>query len=147
MRIVLDTNILISSLIQSRGNSALLIDAWLDGLYELVSSAVQLVEMRDVIERPRLQRFINLEEANELFNLIASEAVLVTLTIIEHLPFSHLRHGLLYIKLKLAKGMCRGLGLSLQLAVPLSSLGKTHLMVILKRITYLNQILYREVIN
>lgn len=76
MRIVLDTNNLISSLIQSRGPSALLIDAWLDDGFELVSAWEQLDELKDVLSRERIRKRVSEAERTELCNLLAREAIL-----------------------------------------------------------------------
>lgn len=56
MRIVLDTNILISGLISSGSAPAVLIDLWLDQQYVLVTCAEQLEELRRVAEYPHLKK-------------------------------------------------------------------------------------------
>lgn len=75
MRIVLDTNVLVSALIQSRGPSALLVDAWLDATFELVTLVDQLAEFRDVLDTPRIRKRIKPAEAEELLDLIDAEAI------------------------------------------------------------------------
>lgn len=77
MRIIIDTNNLVSALIESRGPSAQLIDAWLDDAFDLVTSAAQLTEMRGVLCRPRVRTRINANEAGLLLDLLEREAVLV----------------------------------------------------------------------
>ncbi len=77
MRVVLDTNILISALIQSAGPSALLFDAWLDEAFELVTSLDQLAELRDVLNRPRIQKRVTPAEAETLLDLIEAEAIVL----------------------------------------------------------------------
>ena len=73
MRIVLDTNILVSTLIQSRGPSA----RWLDEDFELVTSIDQLIELRDVLGRSRIQKRITPGEAEKLLDLIEAEAIVL----------------------------------------------------------------------
>ncbi|MBV6415859.1 MAG: hypothetical protein CMLOHMNK_00381 [Steroidobacteraceae bacterium] len=58
MRVVLDTNILLSSLINPHGLPAHLIDAWRAGRFELVSSRDQLLELGAVARRPTLREYI-----------------------------------------------------------------------------------------
>lgn len=55
MRVVLDTNILLSSLINPHGTPARLIVAWREQRYALVSSLEQLDELGQVARRPVLQ--------------------------------------------------------------------------------------------
>jgi uncharacterized protein len=68
MRVVLDTNVLLSALINPHGLPAQLIVAWREGRLQLVTSIEQLVEFGDVARRPvlrsrilpaRVGRFIN----------------------------------------------------------------------------------------
>ena len=70
MRVVLDTNILLSGLISPKGTSASLIDAWVDGRFILVSHPVQLDEFREVTRRDKLRRVIRPAEAGRLVNHI-----------------------------------------------------------------------------
>jgi hypothetical protein len=77
VRIVLDTNILVSALIESRGPSAVLLNAWRDSAFALVSSRAQLEELRDVLARPRLQKWITSNEAAKLLDSFPEQAVMV----------------------------------------------------------------------
>jgi putative PIN family toxin of toxin-antitoxin system len=54
MRVVLDTNILISALIAPSGKPAAIIDAWLDGRFTLLTCATQVDELRSTLEKPRV---------------------------------------------------------------------------------------------
>ena len=56
MRVILDTNILISGLISPAGKPAKLIDSWLDGRFILVSHDRQLDEFRGARRRRPAQR-------------------------------------------------------------------------------------------
>ncbi len=80
MKVVLDTNVLVSALIQ-HGPSATPVDAWLDEAFDLITSAFQLQELRDVLSRPRIQKWVQPNEAAKLLNMIAAEAV-----VLEELP-------------------------------------------------------------
>ncbi|SHL51303.1 hypothetical protein SAMN05518668_101357 [Sphingobium sp. YR657] len=71
MRVILDTNILLSGLISPRGVPALLIEAWLERRFTLVSHALQLEEIRDVSRREKIRAFIRPAEAGRLVNQIA----------------------------------------------------------------------------
>jgi len=55
MRVVLDTNILLSALINPHGLPAELVAAWREQRFVLVSSVEQLVELGDVARRPALK--------------------------------------------------------------------------------------------
>lgn len=75
MRVVLDTNILIAALITKGTPPDLLYQAWLDGAFSLVTSAAQLTEVSAVLARPRLQRFIDADEAALLVENIDTRAI------------------------------------------------------------------------
>lgn len=71
MRVVLDTNILLSGLISLSGTPARLVEAWLDRRFTLVSHALQLDELREVTRRDKIRRLIRPAEAGRLVNQIA----------------------------------------------------------------------------
>ena len=58
MRAVLDTNVLISALLSSRGTPARLLLAWQAGAFELVVSPQLLGELRRALAYPKLQRLV-----------------------------------------------------------------------------------------
>lgn len=58
MRVIVDTNILLSALINPHGSPAKLIDAWRSQRYTLVTSAEQLLEFGEAARRPVLRKFI-----------------------------------------------------------------------------------------
>jgi len=74
MRVILDTNILVSALISSSGPPAKLVDAWADGAFLLVSHPVQLDELRDVTRREKIAALVRPAAAGRLVNLIAALA-------------------------------------------------------------------------
>jgi len=56
MRVVLDTSVLLSGLINPQGTPAQLLVAWRAGRFDLVTAAEQLVELAAVSRRPVLHR-------------------------------------------------------------------------------------------
>ena len=74
MRVILDTNILLSGLISPHGTPASLIEAWLDRRFTLVSHSLQLDELREVSRRDKIRQLIRPSEAGRLVNQIAAIA-------------------------------------------------------------------------
>lgn len=70
MRIVLDTNVVVSALRTEDGNPALVVELVLTGAITLVYSAAILAEYREVLARPRLQLDPTL--ANDLCDELAA---------------------------------------------------------------------------
>jgi uncharacterized protein len=58
MRIIIDTNILLSAPINPHGLPAQLIDAWRGARYQLITSQDQLLELGEVARRPALRKYI-----------------------------------------------------------------------------------------
>lgn len=77
MRIVLDTNVLIGALITRDTPPDGLYRAWLRGDVEVVTSAAQLDELERVLARPRLQRYLDTEEAAVIVDNLETRAVVV----------------------------------------------------------------------
>jgi uncharacterized protein len=83
MRVVLDTNILVSALISRSGPTDRLYVAWKDQRYELVTSIEQLEEFRRVTRYARVKALIEPSAAGALYNqLRASNIVLDKLPVI-----------------------------------------------------------------
>ena len=77
MRVVLDTNILVSALISRSGPTDRLYAAWKDRGYRLVTSNEQLEEFRRVTRYPRVKTMLDPGAAGTMHNqLRASEIVL-----------------------------------------------------------------------
>lgn len=74
MRVILDTNILLSGLITPRGAPGQLIDAWLDRRFTLISHPLQLDEFRAVSRRDKIRTLVRPSEAGRLANQIAALA-------------------------------------------------------------------------
>jgi hypothetical protein len=52
MRVILDTNVLLSALLSPHGAPAKLLDAWKRGVFVLINSDELLAELREVVTRP-----------------------------------------------------------------------------------------------
>lgn len=76
MRVILDTNILLSGLISPAGIPARLIDAWLDRRFELVSHALQLDELRSVTRWNKVKALIRAADAGRLVNRVGAVAMM-----------------------------------------------------------------------
>ena len=74
MRVILDTNILLSGLLSPSGIPARLVDAWLDRRFVLVSHSIQLDEFRAVSRRDKIRTLVRPSEAGRLVNQIAALA-------------------------------------------------------------------------
>lgn len=74
MRVVLDTNILVSALISPVGHPAAIYDAWEDRKFELLTCAEQLDELRATLRKPRVAALIKPHKAGRLVNQIKTLA-------------------------------------------------------------------------
>ncbi len=74
MRVVLDTNVLISTLISPGGTSDRLYQAWRGGRFHLVTSEEQVEEFRRVTRSPRLRPYLTPAAAGTMLNEIKSLA-------------------------------------------------------------------------
>ena len=75
MRILLDTNILISGVLIKQGMPAKLVDLWLERKLELVTSQLQIDEVRDVLARSRIAQRIAPGDAEKLLENLEKEAI------------------------------------------------------------------------
>ncbi len=76
-RAVVDPNVLISAVIAPNGTSAKVLDAWLDGLFDLVVSQKLLAELERVLLRPKFRAHLSDTQAEmyiALFENLASFA-------------------------------------------------------------------------
>ena len=71
MRVVLDTNVLISAVMSSGSPPGQIFDAIESGRLTLVTSAEQLAEFEAVIDRPKLQRFFRNGRREAVLRLLA----------------------------------------------------------------------------
>ena len=77
MRVVLDTNILISALITRDTPPDRLYRAWLRGDIELVTSDAQIAEVAAVLARPRICRLVDADQASAILESIATRALIL----------------------------------------------------------------------
>jgi uncharacterized protein len=68
MRVVVDTNILISALLLQTGYPAAIYRAWLEGRFTLLICNEQLEELRAVLHKPALAERIRPHQAGRLIN-------------------------------------------------------------------------------
>jgi putative PIN family toxin of toxin-antitoxin system len=79
LRVVLDTNVFVSSLLNKTGAPARLMDAWRAGVYALVTSPPIMAEIKAVLEFPRIRERYALadDDIRQLFDLLEKDAILV----------------------------------------------------------------------
>jgi len=70
MRVVLDTNILVSALISPAGPPAAIYSAWEAGKFTLVTCAEHLEELRATLRKPTVAELIKPHKAGRLVNQI-----------------------------------------------------------------------------
>jgi uncharacterized protein len=68
MRVVLDTNILVSAMITTAGNPAAIVNVWLDGKFTLLTCAEHVDELRATLQKPRVAELIKPHKAGRLVN-------------------------------------------------------------------------------
>ncbi|MCB8878557.1 putative toxin-antitoxin system toxin component, PIN family [Acidisoma silvae] len=78
MRLVVDTNILISALLAGTSLPAHLIVLWREGRFDLLTSADQLDELMRVTRYPKIRERLSPAVAGRLINEIRDLAVLLT---------------------------------------------------------------------
>ena len=77
MRVVLDTNILVSAPITKGTPPDLLYRAWLRDELELVTSVAQVEGIRNVLARARMRRYVDAPDAAELVAAIYQRATVL----------------------------------------------------------------------
>jgi hypothetical protein len=70
MRVVLDTNILVSALIAPAGKPAAIYSAWVEAKFTLLTCAEQLDELLATLQKPRVAELVKPYEAGRLVNQI-----------------------------------------------------------------------------
>ncbi|MFM7531052.1 MAG: putative toxin-antitoxin system toxin component, PIN family [Rubrivivax sp.] len=79
MRVILDTNVLLGALISPYGTPDLIYRAWRLRRFELVTSTVQLDELRRVSRYPKLKRILPAHRIGTMVNNLQRAVVLETL--------------------------------------------------------------------
>ena len=77
MRVVLDTNILLSALIRRDSPPGAVLDAWFEDRFTLLTHAFQLDELRDVSRRPHIRMLFSRSQMGRLVNDIRAVAELI----------------------------------------------------------------------
>jgi uncharacterized protein len=79
LRVVLDTNVFVSSLLSTEGTPAQLLNAWREGRYMLVTSPAIIAEVVEVVESPRISKkyLIRHQDVENLVDVLKTDAVLV----------------------------------------------------------------------
>lgn len=68
MRVVLDTNVLISGLLSSKGAPGRILDAWRAGGFELIVCDELIDEFKRVCAYPKLARYLTVADVGALIN-------------------------------------------------------------------------------
>ena len=77
MRVVLDTNIIISGLLSEKGQPGLLLRRWLEGKYELATSKAQLDELVRGLNYKKFRTRISSVQATDFLGHIDTLAIIV----------------------------------------------------------------------
>lgn len=78
MRIVIDTNVLVSALLIDTSLPARLIQLWRAGIFDVLSSAEQIEELKRVSRYPKIRQRLSPALAGRLVNQLRDLAVIVT---------------------------------------------------------------------
>lgn len=78
VRILLDTNVIISGFLSAKGPPGQLLQAWLDGRFDLVTSPTQLVELERALSYEKLRDRINSDQVRDFVDNIDVMAVVVS---------------------------------------------------------------------
>ena len=70
MRVILDTNVLVSSILSPGGTADLILRRWLEGGFALLMSAEQLSELRSTLRKPYIAMHTKPHDAGRLINLL-----------------------------------------------------------------------------
>ncbi len=77
MRVILDSNILLSAFFQADSPPNLLVHAWMDGRFDLLSSSEQIEEITRVARYPHVRKLIHSSEIGWLINRLRDRATLL----------------------------------------------------------------------
>ena len=79
VRVVLDTNVLVSGLVAGQGTPRQILDAWVEGRFTLVTSLYLVEELVHVLSYPRIAKRLRIsdEEVEALLAALLSQAVVV----------------------------------------------------------------------
>jgi uncharacterized protein len=77
MKIVVDTNIFISSMLTPAGNPAQIVEGWLSGTYQVIVCQTLLDELADAASRPKLSLRISAEAIEALVFSLSSGGLFI----------------------------------------------------------------------
>jgi putative PIN family toxin of toxin-antitoxin system len=77
-RVVLDPGVIVSGLLNPDGPPGRLLDAWVDGEFDLVVSPQLLEEITDVLSRPKLASRLDRTVVSEMLQLVREAAVMAS---------------------------------------------------------------------
>ena len=82
MKVILDTNVLLSGLINSQGPPGRIVGGWRDGGFQLVLSERQLEEIEEVLRYPKIARRLSwgTEEIDRFILLLRLKSEIVALS-------------------------------------------------------------------
>ncbi|MEX2322684.1 MAG: putative toxin-antitoxin system toxin component, PIN family [Acidimicrobiia bacterium] len=74
MRVVLDTNVLVSALLTPHGSPGQILQRWFDGAFEMIVSPLLLEELERTLAYPKISHRISASEATEFIDLLRRQA-------------------------------------------------------------------------
>jgi len=77
--VILDTNVLLSVVMSPRGVSHLIWSAWKEGEFTLITSSIQIEELRRVLNYPKIRKRIPPSKASSILNNICHANVMKSL--------------------------------------------------------------------
>ena len=78
LRVVVDTNVLISALLKANGSPAQVVSLWRTGEFELVISSETIDELSRVLGYERIRTRVTPEEAERFLYLLQTAATIIT---------------------------------------------------------------------
>lgn len=93
MKVVLDTNVWISSLLLPKSNPGVIVAAWQKGLFDIVTSVSILDEIKKVLNYPKIKKrlSISVDELEEYFALLHFFTEILEDDVSDHAPVKKLR--------------------------------------------------------
>lgn len=70
LRVVIDPGVLIAALISPKGDPRALLQAWIEGAFELIVSSKLLSELERVLKREKFRSYVGLREVSQYLGLL-----------------------------------------------------------------------------
>lgn len=77
MLAILDANVLVSAAISTAGQPRQIVNAWVNGRFDMLASPALIDELADVLARPRFRRWISTTTAAEFIAGLQESAVII----------------------------------------------------------------------